>query len=121
MRIRIFGPSTPLARMDLAHADFRQQLSELLGRRVQTVRKTDENPARISVIDVAVLVLGKKANYASQAIRILCQAHPAVQDKIVNCKFPGERQRKTPATDVNGIVAGGVQKTHIQATPRSAR
>ena len=39
-------------------ADVQQQLSALLGRGVTRLRKTDDNPARISVIDVAVALSG---------------------------------------------------------------
>ena len=97
MRICIFGSSAPLAQMDLAHADFRQQLSELLGRRVQTIRKTDENPARISVIDVAALLTGKNSNDSAEAIRNICLNHPEVKERIFDFKFP---RRLVPTCEV---------------------
>ena len=49
-------------------ADIRQQLAKLLGKpvaRIGQVRKTDETPPRISVIDVATLVTGKNASLAA--------------------------------------------------------
>ena len=46
-----------------------QQLPAFLGKGVARLRKTDENPARSSVIDVAVALSGHGADYASQAVR----------------------------------------------------
>ena len=90
-------------------------LCALLGRRgPHKIRKTNEVPARISVIDVAVLITGHGRDYAAQAVRNICEGHPAVSDKITDCKFPGERQRKTPVTDVKGIVARRARNTHQQ-------
>ena len=42
-------------------ADIPRQLAALLGRETVQIRKTDETPPRISVIDVAVAVTGKNA------------------------------------------------------------
>ena len=87
--------------------DVRAQLSALLGKplaRIGRIRKTDETPARISVIDVAALITGHNANYASEAVRIIYEKYPEVHEKIVDFLFPGQGQRKTPVTDVRGIV-----------------
>ncbi len=40
--------------------DLRQQLSALLGREVKQVRKTDETPPRVSVIDVVSAIAGQE-------------------------------------------------------------
>ena len=97
----------------MGRAGLGQQLSELLGRRgPYKIRKTDENPPRISVIDVAALVTGKTARHAAEAIHHVCQNFPTVDDRIIHCKFPGERQRQTPVTDGQGIVAGRVPKNY---------
>ena len=74
--------------------DIRRQLSTLLGREVKQLRTTDETPPRISVIDVAVVITGHGADYASQTIRGIWQKHPEVREKITDFKFPGKRQRK---------------------------
>lgn len=85
-------------------ADIQQQLSRLLGRDVQQIRKTDENPSRISVIDVVAAITGQNKSNAAVAFKRLQRDHPAVTANSSDCKFPGERQRKTPVTDVRGIV-----------------
>ena len=84
--------------------DVPTQLSALLGRGIKQFRITDEKPPRISVIDVAVAVTAHGANYASEAVRILCRSYPEVHEKIVDFKFPGKGQRKTPIIDVQGAV-----------------
>ena len=43
-------------------AEIIQQLSTLLRREVKQIRKTDETPPRISVIDVVIVITGKNAN-----------------------------------------------------------
>ena len=53
-----------------------------------------------SLVDVTMLVTGKDCNYAAQQIRFLRERHPEVNEKIINLKFPGRRQRLTPAGDV---------------------
>ena len=84
------------------------QLSGLLGREVQQLRITEEIPPRISVIDVAVVITGHGAKYASEAVRNIRQNHPDVSEKIGDVKFPDSRGRKgqksTPAMDVRGAV-----------------
>ena len=85
----------------------RAQLAALLGKplaRIGRIRKTDETPARISVIDIAALITGHNANYASEAVRIIYEKYPEVHEKIVDFLFPGQGQRKKPVTDVQGIV-----------------
>ena len=81
-----------------------QQLSALLGRGVTRLRKTDETPARISVIDVAVAIGGYDANNAARAVRRICEIYEGLDAQITSFKFPGERQRPTPVTDARGAV-----------------
>ena len=103
----------PRAQMDLAPEGLGQQLSALLGRRgPHDIRKTDENPPRISIIDVAVLITGKAARHAAEAIRNTCQSYPEVADRIGHIKFPGRAQKKTPVADVSGIVASRARNIH---------
>lgn len=57
---------------------------------------------------MAVAVTGHDANYASQAIRNVCEKYPDVHEKNMDVKFPDVRGRKgqknTPVVDVQGIV-----------------
>ena len=84
------------------------QLAALLGKKMVRIRKTDEAPPRVSVIDVAIAVTGHDANYASQAVRNICGKYPDVHEKIMDVKFSDARGRKgqknTPAVDVRGVV-----------------
>ncbi len=85
--------------------EIQQRLGALLGTEVkQQIRVTEHHPRKISVIDVTVTMTGYDANYASQAIRNICESHPEVHEKIMDFKFRGRGQRKTPVTDVHGIV-----------------
>ena len=71
------------------------------------IRKTDEEPPKVSVIDVAVAVTGHDANHAGQAVRNVCEKYPDVYEKVVYVNFPDARGRmgqKTPVADVKGIV-----------------
>ena len=72
------------------------------------IRKTDEVPPRASVIDVAIAVTGHDTNYASQAVRNVCEKHPDVHEKIMDVKFPDalgrKGQKNTPVVDAKGIV-----------------
>ena len=62
--------------------DVPTQLSALLGRGIKQFRITDEKPPRISVIDVAVAVTAHGANYASEAVRILCRSYPEIKSGV---------------------------------------
>ena len=85
-------------------ATVERELTALLGRGVTRLRKTDETPARISVIDVAIAIGGSDADNASKAVRRICEIYEGVRTNIVDFKFPGERQRPTPVTDARGAV-----------------
>ncbi len=87
-----------------AMPEIQQRLGALLGKEVKQIRMTETHPRKVSVIDVAVTMTGYDANYASQAIRNICESHPEVHEKIMDFKFRGRGQRKTPVTDVHGIV-----------------
>ena len=87
--------------------DVRSQLAALLGKplaRIGRIRKTDETPARISVIDVAALITGKNHHAASKDLRRMNERYPDVSPNWTDFPFPGQGQRKTPVTDVQGIV-----------------
>ena len=84
--------------------DFPAQISALLGQGPAQIRKTDDTPPRASVIDIATIITGRGADYASQAVRNVCEKYPEVSGRIADYKFPGRRQRNTPVADVKGIV-----------------
>ena len=84
--------------------DIQTKLSELLGREVKQVRRTDEVPPRISIIDVAIAVMGKTQHDAAQDFRRLSDQYPEVGTNCSLYKFKGRRQRDTPVSDLRGVV-----------------
>ena len=58
--------------------DVPTQLAALLGRRTVQIRKTNETPPRISIIDVAIAVTGKTRHDAAQDYRRLMNQYPEV-------------------------------------------
>ena len=76
----------------------------LLGREVIRIRRTDENPSRVSVIDVAMAVSGGTQHDAAKSLRRLCDQYPEVGPNWSHLKFKGRGQRETPVTDAKGIV-----------------
>ena len=92
-----------LAQGDMA--DIRKQLATLLGKsNVGHIRKTDETPPRILVIDVAIAVTRKSHHDTAQDFRRLLTQYPEVGTNCSHLKFPGRGQRDTPVTDAKGIV-----------------
>ena len=85
-------------------ATVQRELTALLGRGVTRLRKTDETPARISVIDVAIAIGGSDADHASKAVRRICEIYEGLDAQITSFKFPGRGQRPTPVTDARGAV-----------------
>ena len=81
-----------------------KQLAALLGWGTVRIRKTDEMPPRISVIDVVQAITGKDARHAAQEVRTLCSRYPEVDQMLVHFLFRGQGQRKTFVTSVRGIV-----------------
>ncbi len=85
--------------------DIPQQLATLLGRRrVANIRKTDEDPSRISVIDVAMAITGGSQHDAARILRRLSEQYPEVGLNWPHLKFKGRGQRSTPVTGARGIV-----------------
>ncbi len=84
--------------------DVQQQLSDLLGRQVKQIRTTSENPPRVSVIDVAILVTGKDQNNSAKDFRRLLADYPEVDSNCDDFQFPGKGQRSTKVTDARGVV-----------------
>ena len=77
------------------------ELGVLLKRDVTQLRNAG---CILSVIDVAMVITGLARNQASEAVRELLKRYPEVQGKILNCKFPGERQRNTPGAEIETII-----------------
>ena len=93
------SPSTP---------SIHGQLSTLLGREVKQLRKTDEVPPHVSIVDVAALITGKDKNQAAEDFRRLTTRCPDAKTKCFDVKFRDSRgrrgQKETPVTDARGIV-----------------
>ena len=69
-----------------------KQLAALLGKETVQIRRTDdENPPRISVIDVAIAVTGKTQHDAAQDFRRLSDQYPKVGTNCSLYKFKGRR------------------------------
>ena len=75
-------------------ADVQTELSRLLGKKVRRVRKTEEVPPRISVIDMAVIITGKNADAAAQDFRRLSERYPDVSAKCTDFQFLGQGKEK---------------------------
>ena len=70
-------------------SDIQHQLSTLLGREVKQLRKTNETPPRVSVIDVVALIEGKDKNQAAEDFGRLAERLPEVKANCFDFKFPG--------------------------------
>ena len=64
-------------------------------------------------------VAGKNTNHSAEAIRELGDRCPEVNGEVVNLKFPGRRQRDTPATDAKA--GGPVQDCMVGGAPERGR
>ena len=84
-----------------------EQLSALLGRRVQKIRKTDEDPPRVAIIDVVMVITGQGAKNSARAFARVAGQYPEVSPTRSDFKFPGRGQKNTPVADVRGIVESG--------------
>jgi hypothetical protein len=69
--------------------DIPVQLASLLGGEVVQIRKTDENPPRISVIDVVQAITGQTQSNSAVALRRLRHDHPEVMTICSKLKFKG--------------------------------
>ncbi len=64
-------------------AVIQQELATLLGRiSAVSIRRTDESPPRLSVIDVAILVTGKDARKTAQDIGYVKERFPEVAQQF---------------------------------------
>ena len=62
-------------------ADIQAQLSTLLGREVQQLRITDDDPPYISVIDIVQAITGMAKNNAGNYFDRVKVSHPEVSTK----------------------------------------
>ena len=84
--------------------DVPTQLAALLGREIFRIRKTDETPPRVSIIDVVMAVTGGSQHDAARSLRRLSDQYPEVGPNWSHLKFKGKGQRDTCVTDAKGIV-----------------
>ena len=84
--------------------DIPTQLAALLGRETFRIRKTDETPPRVSIIDVVMAVTGGSQHDAARSLRRLSDQYPEVGPNWSHLKFKGRGQRDTCVTDAKGIV-----------------
>ena len=85
-------------------AGVQQQLGALLGREVKQLRTTEEEPPRISVIDVVEAITGQAKNNAGKTLDRIKESYSEVSPNWRNFRFPGRGQRDTPVANVRGIV-----------------
>ncbi len=84
--------------------DLMAHMADLTDDSVQGVRKTAEEPPRVSVYDVLGAMTGYAPNNCVNLWRRLCESFPEVTTPCSNFKFPGKGQRDTPVTDAEGII-----------------
>lgn len=85
-------------------SDLMASLMELTDGTVNQIRKTAEDPPRISVYDVLQLVTGCSAANCTTVFTRLGHNFPDVLTSCSNFKFSGRGQKETPVTDARGIV-----------------
>ena len=79
-------------------------LHELNENSVQQIRKTAEEPSRLSVIDAVALVTKQSHANAHNYWSRLLTIHPELSTACSNFKFSGRGQRETPVAEVRTIV-----------------
>ena len=80
--------------------DVPTQLAALLGREIARIRKTNQTPPKVSVIDVVQAITGKDARHAAEDVRSLCSSYPEVDRIFVHfrlctsyAQYDGTRKR----------------------------
>ena len=84
--------------------DLMVHLAELDDGTVRQIRKTAEDPPRVSVYDVIGTVTGLPQYNMHTIWSRLCESYPEVSTSCANFKFSGRGQRDTPVTDARGAV-----------------
>ena len=92
------------AREMRAISDLMASLSQLSDGAVRGIRKTSEDPPRVSVLDVISAVTGIDSGNSSNCYNRLREQFPEVCTFCSLFKFPGRGQRDTPITCVRGAV-----------------
>ena len=75
--------------------DVPTQLAALLGREIFRIRKTDETPPRVSIIDVVMAVTGGSQHDAARSLRRLSDQYPEVGPNWSHFKFSQAEGRRT--------------------------
>ena len=60
---------------------------------IKRIRITDEEPTRISVIDLATAITKKDANHAAQDVGYVKDRHPEVTQILGDIKFRGKARK----------------------------
>ena len=81
-------------------ADFLKLDAAALG----CIRKSSEDPPRISVYDLISCITGLSASNSKTYWDRLAAAFPEVTTNCGNLQFPGPGQRHTPVVDAHGAV-----------------
>ena len=79
-------------------------LQELNDSTVRQIRKTAEDPPRVSVIDKVALITGHSPTVCSHTLQRLKESYPEVGSDWTNFRFAGRGQRDMPVADARGIV-----------------
>ena len=79
-------------------------LQELNDGTVRQIRKTAEDPPRVSVIDTIAVITGHSPTVCSHTLQRLKESSPEVGSDWTNFRFAGRGQRDTPVADARGIV-----------------
>ena len=102
VRVKVFGSSTTFLvcggqTMAASSADdIPTQLAALLGYPIKRIRITDEEPPRISVIDLATAITMKGANQAAEQVSYVKKRHPEATEIFGDFKFRGRGQNSAP-------------------------
>ena len=70
--------------------ELKTQLAALLGHPVKQIRITDEEPPRLSAIDLATAITRKDANHAAQDLGFVKERYPEVTQILGDFKFRGQ-------------------------------
>ena len=87
-----------------AIADLMAGFSQLTDGSARDIRKTAEDPPRVSVLDVISAITGLETNNASNVFTRLKEQFPEVARNCSLFKFPGRGQRDAPITCARGVV-----------------
>ena len=83
--------------------DLMATLSQLDEDSLQQIRRTAEEPPRVSVFDVLRVVTGYPDDRSRVLYRRLLEVYPEVAASCTYFRFPGNSQRETPVVDAEGV------------------